>query len=152
MKTSSLYPALPCAICQILSIVQLITCLEVEPKESSFLVQKNDIKEFKRLRDLLGKPIGDATTASATKGLRKTTRFMPKCPEKLADVPAKSQDIILQRCPRLRNKEYNIQEKKVAEIIVKSGKRSKGKYEDQKRAFIEAVNHLAKLAGPLPSL
>ena len=93
-----------------------------------------------------------ATTASATKGLRKTTRFMPKCPEKLADVPAKSQDIILQRCPRLRNKEYNIQEKKVAEIIVKSGKRSKGKYEDQKRAFIEAVNHLAKLAGPLPSL
>ena len=77
---------------------------------------------------------------------------MPKCPEKLADVPIKSQEIILQRCPRLRNKEYNIQEKKVADIIVKSGKRSKGNYEDQKRAFIEAVNHLAQLAGPLPSL
>ena len=84
--------------------------------------------------------------------MRKTTRFVPKCPEKLNDVPVKSRDTILKRCPRLRNREYNKQEKKVAEIIMKSGKQTKNTYEDQKRALINAVNHLAKLAGPLPSI
>ena len=84
--------------------------------------------------------------------MRKTTRFVPKCPEKLADAPLKSREIVLKRCPRLRHKEYSKQEKKVAEIILKSGKRTKNTYEDEKRALIVAVNHLAKLAGPLPSI
>ena len=84
--------------------------------------------------------------------MRKTTRFVPKCPEKLADAPLKARDIVLKRCPHLRHREYSKQEKKVADIILKAGKRTNNTYEDQKRALIEAVNHLAKLAGPLPSI
>lgn len=93
-----------------------------------------------------------AKTAKATKGKKKTTRFIPKCPKKLTDAPGKTREIILKRCPELRNKEYNNQEKEVAKLIMNANKKKEKNYQQQKKELMAAVNHLAKLAGPLPSI
>ncbi len=94
-----------------------------------------------------------AHTAHATNGTQKTTKFIPKCPEKISDAPEKMMEIFIKRCPELQKKEYRKQEKEVANLIMKShaGKTSKS-YDEQKKDLISAVNKLAKVAGPLPSL
>ncbi|XP_065053279.1 uncharacterized protein LOC135682346 [Rhopilema esculentum] len=133
-------------------LVKMLSCVAVEKKESSFLVQENNVREFRKLRDLLGRPIGDAKTAKATIGKIRKTKFVPKCPKSLMDARKDTLEIILKRCHSLRKKEYKKQEGKVADIIMNADKNAEASYQQQKKALILAVNHLAKLAGPLPSI
>ena len=93
-----------------------------------------------------------AKTAKATIGKIKKTKFVPKCPKSLMDARKDTLEIILKRCHSLRKKEYKKQEKKVADIIMNADKNAEASYQQQKKALILAVNHLAKLAGPLPSI
>ena len=90
--------------------------------------------------------------AAATHGTKRTTSYKPNCPEKIDKVPKSDLPGYLKRCPKLQKQEYKKQETKVAEIIIKSAKVQKKSYQQQKKELIAAVNNLAQLAGPLPSL
>eukprot|EP00794_Sanderia_malayensis_P003710 gene3710-4230_t len=127
--------------------------LQAEEKEGSFLVQRINEKEYNRLQQLLGIPIGDAMRATATNGTQKVTKFIPKCPKKLSEAPEHMHRIFLQKCPDLQKLEYRKQEKQVASIILKASVDKVTKsYAQQKKNLISAINKLAKVAGPLPSL
>ncbi|XP_032241491.1 uncharacterized protein LOC5515758 [Nematostella vectensis] len=121
--------------------------------------QKRNVREYNMLKELLGKPKGNPVAAEAVKGIKTTTRLHKLCPGKKPvhrvnlskewSEDATAYDKVICGLYTMKD-EYKKRERHVAQIL--AGKHKDKPLEEQKKYLIEAVNKMAKAAGPLPRL
>ncbi|XP_031558203.1 uncharacterized protein LOC116294692 [Actinia tenebrosa] len=147
---------------QAVLIVFFITIFQftvaVKNKDKEALIKNNrNTREYKTLRELLGKPKDNPAAAKAIKGTKKTTRLHKICswkkhmknePDEWAE-DKKVYDKLI--CGMYTMKDEYKKHANTAAMIL-AGKHKDKSYEEQKKYLFDAVTRMAKAAGPLPPL
>ncbi|XP_065683873.1 uncharacterized protein LOC124813496 isoform X2 [Hydra vulgaris] len=131
-------------------VIKGINDLEYMENTDAVLIDKNNVKEINLLKEMLGKPVGNVNKLDPVKpGIALKKKMKINCHYINPDTSLKRKALLYELCPNYRNKEFLKKSNHVAQVIRNNANKS---FVEQKRAFIEAVNEMARAAGHLPTL